>query len=69
MIPSLTKCNSYIIIYQFQLSKFKEGINKLSICNTVIREWTWNAKLSIASFGSFISSETLCQTHSHLGYC
>ena len=25
MIPSLTKCNSYIIIYQFQLSKFKEG--------------------------------------------
>ena len=25
MIPSLTKCNSYIIIYQFQLSEFKEG--------------------------------------------
>ena len=25
MIPSLTKCNSYIIIYQFQFSKFKEG--------------------------------------------
>ena len=25
MIPSLTQCNSYIIIYQFQLSKFKKG--------------------------------------------
>ena len=23
MIPSLTHCNSYVIIYQFQLSKFK----------------------------------------------
>ena len=25
MTPSLTHCNSYIIIYQFQLSKFKRG--------------------------------------------
>ena len=25
MIPSLTQCNSYIIIYQFQLSKFEKG--------------------------------------------
>ena len=33
MIPSLTQCKSYIIIYQLQLSKFKKGINKLSNCN------------------------------------
>ena len=32
MIPSLTQCNSYVIIYQFQLSKFKKGIKKLSNC-------------------------------------
>ena len=25
MIPLLTQCNSYIIIYHFQLSKFKRG--------------------------------------------
>ena len=25
MIPSLTQCNSYIIVYWFQLSKFKKG--------------------------------------------
>ena len=24
MIPSLTQCNTYMIIYQFQLSKFKK---------------------------------------------
>ena len=33
MIPLLTQCNSYIIIYQFQLPKFNKGINKLSSCN------------------------------------
>ena len=40
MIPSLTQCNSYIIIYQFQLSKFKKGeilmIPSLTQCNSYI---------------------------------
>ena len=33
MILSLTQCNIYIIIYQFQLSKPKKVINKFSNCN------------------------------------
>ena len=40
MIPSLTRCNSYIIIYQFKLSKFKKGevfsIPSLIQCNSYI---------------------------------
>ena len=40
MIPSVTQCNSYIIIYQFQLSKFKKGeilmIPSLTQCNSYI---------------------------------
>ena len=35
LIPSLTQCNSYIIICQFQLSESKKGINNLSNCNKV----------------------------------
>ena len=33
MIPSLTQYNSYVTIYQFQLSKFKKKIKKLSNFN------------------------------------
>ena len=33
MIPSLTQYNSYATIYQFQLSKFKKKIKKLSNFN------------------------------------
>ena len=40
MIPSLTKCNSYIIIYQSQFSKFKKEeifiIPSLIQCNSYI---------------------------------
>ena len=40
MIPSLTQCSSHVIIYQFQLSKFKEGeffmIPSLTQCNSYI---------------------------------
>ena len=38
MILQLTQCNSYIIIYQFQLSKFTKGevfmISLLAQCNS-----------------------------------
>ena len=40
MISSLTQCNSYIIIYQFQLSNFENGeiftIPSLAQCNSYI---------------------------------
>ena len=40
MISSLTQCKSYIIIYQFQLLKFKRGeifmIPSLTQCNSDI---------------------------------
>ena len=32
---SLLQCNNYIIVYQFELSKFNKGINKLSNCNSL----------------------------------
>ena len=40
MIPSLTQCNSYVIIYQFQLSKSKKReifiIPSLTQCNSYV---------------------------------
>ena len=63
MISSLTQCKSHIIIYQFQLSKFKKGIRKLSNCNRLwlflccdhFRDVPWEDifKLSASAPGKF----------------
>ena len=68
MIPSLTQCNSHVIIYQFQLSKSEKGeilmIPLLTQCNSYITVYQF--KLSKFKKGEIFMIPSLTQRNSYI---